>query len=72
MDDYDCSDKPVPNSWKKATDPHLIPVRVVEVSLYDVLVQQFDPTVDAQQAELDLASFRWNSLDKNASGVIPF
>ena len=56
----------------KATDPHFIPERVVEISLYDLLVQQFDPTVDAQQAELELASFRWNPLDKNALGVIPF
>ena len=71
-DDYDCSDKPVPNCWKKASDASHIPANVVEVSLYDLLVQQFDPTVDAQQAELELASYRWNPLEKNALGVIPF
>ena len=71
-DDYDCSDKPVPNCWKKASDANFVPPDVVEVSLYDLLVQQFDPTVDAQQAELELASYRWNPLEKNALGVIPF
>ena len=71
-DDYDCSDKPVPNCWKKALDPGFVPPNVVEVSLYDLLVQQFDPTVDAQQAELELANYRWNPLEKNALGVIPF
>ena len=71
-DDYDCSDKPVPNCWKKASDASHVPPNVVEVSLYDLLVQQFDPNVDAQQAELELATYRLNPLEKNALEVIPF
>ena len=63
-DDYDCSDKSVPNCWKKASDASHVPANVMEVSLYDLLVQQFDPTVDAQEAELKLASYlSWVSID---------
>ncbi|KAF8420017.1 hypothetical protein BGX38DRAFT_1272351 [Terfezia claveryi] len=49
-----------------------IPDGVVEVSLYDLLVQQFDSTIDAQQAELELEAYRWNPFDKKALGVVPF
>ena len=44
----------------------------MEISLYDLLVEQFDPTVDAQQAELELDAYRWNPLVKKALGIIPF
>ncbi|RPB19641.1 hypothetical protein L211DRAFT_897370 [Terfezia boudieri ATCC MYA-4762] len=71
-DDYDSSDKPAPNCWKKASDALHVPDGLVEVSLFDLLVQQFDPTVDAQQAELELDSYRWNPLDKKGLGVVPF
>lgn len=62
----------VPNCWKKSTDPRFIPAGVVEVSLFELLEQQFDPTVDAQHAELELDRYRWNPLDKKSLGVIPF
>ena len=72
-DDYDNSDdKPTPNCWKKATSADHIPAGLVEVSLYDLLVQQFDPSVDAQQVEIELESYRWNLLDKKALSVVPF
>ena len=71
-DDYAKSGKPRPNCWKKATDASFIPDGVVEVSLYDLLMLQFDPTIDAQQAELELDRYRWNPLDKKALGVVPF
>ena len=45
---------------------------MVEVSLYDLLQLQFDPTIDAQQAELELDRYRWNPLDTKALGVVPF
>ncbi|KAF8442690.1 hypothetical protein BGX38DRAFT_1144067 [Terfezia claveryi] len=72
-DDYDTKAGSLkPNCWKKASDALHIPDVLVEVSLYDLLVQQFDPTIDAQQAELELVSYRWNPLDKKALGVVPF
>jgi len=72
-DDYDnSSNKPTPNYWKKATSVDYILAGVVEVSLYDLLVQQFDPSVDAQQVEIELESYRWNLLDKKALSVVPF
>ena len=71
-DDYAKSGKPRPNCWKRATDVSFVPAGLVEVSLYDLLAAQFDPTVDAQQAELELDSFRWNPLDKKALGIVPF
>ena len=72
FDDYAKSGKPRPNCWKRATDPLFVPVGLVEVSLYDLLAAQFDPTVDAQQAELELESYRWDPLDKKALGLVPF
>lgn len=71
-DDYAKSGKPRPNCWKKATDPSFIPAGLVEVSLYDLLAAQFDPTIDAQHAELELDSYRWDPLDKKALGLVPF
>ena len=71
-DDYAKSGKPRPNCWKRATDPLFVPAGLVEVSLYDLLASQFDPTVDAQQAELELDSYRWDPLDKKALGLVPF
>lgn len=47
-DDYAKSGKPRPNCWKRATDHLFVPAGLVEVSLYDLLASQFDPTVDAQ------------------------
>ena len=71
-DDYAKSGKPRPNCWKRATDPLFVRAGLVEVSLYDLLASQFDPTVDAQQAELELDSYRWDPLDKKALGLGPF
>ncbi|RPB21348.1 hypothetical protein L211DRAFT_870048 [Terfezia boudieri ATCC MYA-4762] len=52
--------------------PFLNPNGIVEVSLYELLVQQFDPYIDAQQAELELESYKWNPMDKKGLGVVPF
>ena len=72
-DDYDTKlENPKPNCWKPATAAVYVPEGVVEVSLFTLLTTQFDPTVDAQQAELELAKYRWNPLDKGALGVILF
>ena len=72
-DDYDTKlENPKPNCWKPASAATHVPEGVVEVSLFTLLTTQFDPTVDAQQAELELAKYRWNPLDKGALGVIPF
>ena len=58
----------------KAKENNAIPDELVEISLYDLLVQQLDPTVDAQQTEIELhsGSYRWNLLDKKGPGVMPF
>lgn len=61
-----------PNCWKVAPNPAFVPPTVVEVSLYALLAEQFDPTIDAQQAELELDAYRWHPLDKKALGVVPF
>lgn len=47
-----------PNCRKVAPHPPFVPPAVVEVSLYSLLAEQFDPTIDAQQAELELGSYR--------------
>ena len=72
-DNYDTKlENPKLNCWKPATAATYVPEGVVEVSLFTLLTTQFDPTVDAQQAELELAKYRWNPLDKGALVVIPF
>ena len=38
----------------------------------NLLAQQFDPTIDAQQAEIELDGYHWHPLDKKALGVVPF
>ena len=46
----DYSSKPdylKPNCWKRAPIANLVPATMVEVSLYDLLAEQFDPTIDA-------------------------
>ena len=71
----DYSSKPdylKPNCWKVSPNPAFVPPTVVEVSLYALLAEQFDPTIDAQQAELELDGYRWHPLDKKALGVVPF
>ncbi|RPB18674.1 hypothetical protein L211DRAFT_853890 [Terfezia boudieri ATCC MYA-4762] len=49
-----------------------VPAGTVEAKPNYKLVQQFDPTVDAQQAELELESYRWESPRKKAFGAVPF
>ena len=44
----------------------------ITVSLHELLVQQFDPSIDAQQAELELESYKWNPMDKKGLGIVPF
>ena len=62
-DDYSQSGNPKLNCWKRATSALHVPAGIIETSLYDLLVVQFDPTVDVQQAEIELASYQWNPLD---------
>lgn len=71
-DDYAKSGKPRPNCWKPALNPACVPDTVAKVSLYNLLLLQFDPTIDAQQAELELDRYRWNPLDPKALTVVPF
>ena len=71
-DNYAKSGKPRPNCWKRARNPAFVPANVVEVSLYDLLLWQFDPTIDAQQAERELDRYQWDPLDPKALTVIPF
>ena len=61
-----------PNCWKVAPNPAFVPPTVVKVSLYALLAEQFDPTIDAQQAELELDAYLWHPFDKKALGVVPF
>lgn len=52
-DDYDTTpDNPKPNCWKRATNAAFVPAGVIEVSLYKLLLTQFDPAIDAQQAAM--------------------
>ena len=72
-DSYDTkAENPKPNCWKKAMNARFIPEGVVEVSLYDLLVMQFDSAVDVRQAELELEGYRWDPLDEKALEFVPF
>ncbi|KAF8419497.1 hypothetical protein BGX38DRAFT_1260031 [Terfezia claveryi] len=62
LEDYQSQKKPIPNCWRKHADMDEPVLQgngdVVEISLFDLLKEQFSGEVDARTAEVELKRYK--------------
>ena len=63
LEDNKAQKKPIPNYWRKHADMDDAieqgNIDVMEISLYDLLKEQFSGEVDARTAEVELKKYKW-------------
>jgi len=74
-EDYESNeDNPYPNCWRKHKEMKRpvrggVPVRVEEVSFFELLKKQFRSDMNAREAELELERFKWKLFEHNSMNV---